>query len=245
MARDKSLLDILDSLFSQSKIIEYHGSRAVMKKYSYEPGLVKWLFIRLLSSPLKIYPFTLDPRERMEREVGFFTYKPGGVRTPRVYEENWEELYIIREYIEGDSLKGTSPPSSYAAVAAALAKIHSSRRALGDTKFTNFLINGDEVAVIDAEQAVETGNALHYSWDIVVLLSTLAASTIKENPPWSPRGLYERFDAFLDAYIAIYGSEPVALIRNNKRIKALLALLMPPPYSMYLQKAAGDKAGSP
>ncbi len=240
MREKKTLLDIIDKLLSQSRIIEYHGRRAVMKKYGYEPGLVKWLAITALNMPLRIYPFTLDPRQRMERETVFFTRRPGGVRVPRVLEENWEELYIIREYVEGEKIHGLSPPETYAALAETLARIHGSGYAMGDTKFTNFL-DSDGIIVIDAEQAVETMETVHYSWDILVILTTLTASALRGNPPWNPRRLVERFESFVEAYAAANGDEPLRVLVENKKLRAVAAVLLPPPYSGFIYNVIRDR----
>ncbi|MGC8675398.1 MAG: hypothetical protein ACP5SL_03275, partial [Fervidicoccus sp.] len=93
-----SFLWQLASFFEQSEVREENGKKIVVKNYIKPNGLIKWF---LLNIPIVwfFYQFTVDPLERMKREVNFFESYSGEVLVPKIIEKNFEKYYIKREYI--------------------------------------------------------------------------------------------------------------------------------------------------
>ncbi len=220
----------------QIEVIESNGRRIVKKKYSSEPGLVKWFIIKSLSLPLQIYPYTLSSRERMKREIEFFQEKPGGVYTPSVIEVDWENLVLYREYVDGEPMVPGITIDKIKCVADALYSIHSSGYCMGDSKHNNFLYAGDDrVYVIDAEQSTRCKRDYMKAWDLIVFITTIIyalgfAKGLKS--VCSAEEILCYIKNFIDKYVDRGGCQYVSEIDSNTRLKTLAQILLPPPYSI-------------
>ncbi|MCY0883928.1 MAG: DUF255 domain-containing protein, partial [Acidianus infernus] len=89
--------DVIKSLYLQSKLIKLEEKEYVIKCYSTSAG-IKWYFI---SSFFKSYPYASSTRERMNREIDFFTRKWDGIGTPKIIDMDYDTNCIMRDYIKG------------------------------------------------------------------------------------------------------------------------------------------------
>ncbi len=228
----KTLIDIIDEAVRQSKVIVEDNTKYVVKHYSVEPGIVKWFIIKSLSLPLQIYPYVTSPRERMAREISFFNKRPGGVYTPRVIDIDWNNHVIKREYIEGEIFDPKMKRVRYVELANTLSRIHRGGYALGDSKYTNFIFTGDgRVYVVDAEQATETSNSIHYSWDIIIFtVTTLYSYGLLRDI----ETIYNKLRIFYSSYTDYYGVDPIANIVEKVRLRTLFSILIPLPHNIQL-----------
>jgi tRNA A-37 threonylcarbamoyl transferase component Bud32 len=188
----------LDSLVAQSEVREEGGVRVVVKRFTKEVGLLKWLppavFLRAS------YPYALSPRERFGREVRFMTFQGWeGFRVPRVLSFDEEELVIVREYVDGRYLD-CGRVEDVARLGSVLAESHRKGFSLGDVKPTNFLVSGGSTYVIDAEQSTQFREELG-SWDIAVATFFIALLNVAR-----VREFGEYYAAFSEAYVGGGGS---------------------------------------
>lgn len=228
----KSLIDFIEDAIKQIHIVEENGKKYVIKYYSVEPGLVKWFIIKSLSLPLQIYPYVTNPKDRMSREIIFFNKRPGSIRAPRIIDVDWNNFLIKREYIEGEIFKPSANHVEYVELACIMAKIHRAGYALGDSKYTNFIVSRhSRIYIVDAEQAIETNNEIHYSWDLIVFTITILYSygVLKD-----PENLYNRLRSFYSSYIDYYSVDPVANIIDKIKLRTVFSILVPLPYNIQL-----------
>ncbi len=214
----------MDKLISQTEVIERNGRKLVVKKFTKEIGLIKWIPPAVIFRAT--YPFTLLAKERFRREVRFLTSPWVRFKTPKLIEAREEEPTIVREYVEGEILnyKKDSP-----LLAAALAEIHMKGWALGDVKPTNFIVSrGGELYVIDAEQAVDTGNTSHMSWDLM-LTAFFAAYTYF----FDLEGYRKVLRGFFKAYLSQGGQYSAVEEVGGFKFGGLI-FLMPLPHSYVL-----------
>ncbi len=208
----------VDLLLGQVDIIEWNGVKAVRKKFSSEIGFLKWLPPSIFYKAS--YPFTISPYERLRRELQFFSSGGKWYNVPKVYEIDEEEAVIIREFIDGNKLTYDLEISEV--LGKALAEIHSNGYALGDVKPSNFIINDNNIYVIDAEQAVMSDNNELFSWDLILTLLFASYKYVVEP------GEYKKFvkrliNSYLNSGGSILGVKSIFSIRNLS-----IALLIPP-----------------
>ena len=233
-------MDFLDDILKQTTIEERDGRKVVIKIYRKETGIVKWFIIKSLSLPLQLYPFTFMARERMRREIDFFQSRPGGVLTPEIYDVNWSELYIVREYVEGEWFNYKDKAEVYRDVAKTIARIHESGYALGDSKFTNFLRSSKGIYVVDAEQSIPSRDKNHMAWDLLVLLITLYHIVITNKPFIIPKEFLNKMKEFLKTYIEEYDLEPVEKVIKNVKLRTVIHVLLPPLQGYWFVKVFKD-----
>ena len=183
----------LDSLVAQSEVREEGGVRVVVKRFTKEVGLLKWIppavFLRAS------YPYALAPRERFSREIRFMRFQDwAGFRVPRILSVDEDELVVVREYVEGRYLD-CGRVEDVVRLGSVLAESHSKGFSLGDVKPTNFLVSGYSTYVIDAEQSTQFREELG-SWDIAVAAFFIAISNLVRVREFS-----EHYTAFSEAYI--------------------------------------------
>lgn len=220
--RLRGVLGEIDTLVSQSRVVETPYGRRVVKDYSRPMGVAKWV-LGLLPPASIHYPYETSALGRLLREERFYTRPPRGVRVPRVYEVDYRRTVMVKEYIEGTPL--SVPGEREAGVLGdALGRIHSQDYCLGDTKPSNFLKTREgQVAVIDAEQALTgCGDEEYKDWDTVLLMVFLYYAD-----PLTPPARYgDALSSLLDAYMRHrdFGR------RSLERVHSLL-LLLPPNYA--------------
>jgi len=227
---DIDILELLDSFSRQVDVVAIDSRKLVVKEYGSERGLVKWFIVNLSAIPIGVYPFALNPVNRMEREVGFLRGHTRGFLKPELYVVDYVGKRIVRSYVEGEKLSYHSKPEVFSEFGRSLSELHCSGWALGDTKISNFIYNGKGVYIVDAEQSLKTDSIEHYAWDLVVFLSTLGISCYS-NCAINPYFYEERVEGFLKGYLespCSRVSDAVGAVRNgNTRI--LLYLLVPFP----------------
>jgi len=209
----------LDKLVTQVEIKEEGGKKFVIKRFMKEVGFIKWIppAIAFRAS----YPFTLLPKVRFERELTFFRKKWEKFKTPKVMEANTKDLILIREYIEGDFLDYSNHLRH---LAIALAEIHSSDSALGDVKPTNFIISGNDLYIIDAEQSISTNKPHQKAWDLMLTAFFMAYSYFLD-----PVKYKEIIKALIKTYMDSGGNKEVVNQVGSFRFGGL-AMLMPLPH---------------
>jgi tRNA A-37 threonylcarbamoyl transferase component Bud32 len=229
-----SLFDYLDSFFSQSKPFEVNGFKYVLKNYTREAGIVKWMVVRSASSVFRVYPYVSDPFKRMEREVEFLRASLPGVQKPAIIIADWKGISIVREYVEGNIVSPLDP-ATYREVGRLLASIHSGGYALGDAKYYNFLAGEKSTYIIDGEQALHTDNPRHKAWDIGVFLITASYGFINAKSILQPKRYLNYVDEMLSSYrevnpdyMEVFSGFKSLLIRN------IATLLTPPPLNALL-----------
>lgn len=183
------------SLLDQTSTKLVNGNKIAIKKYTKPSGVIKWLILNFPPIPF-YYPLTLDPVERMRREVNFFNSDIKGVLCPKIYDVNWEKVYMEREYIEGRELSLESI-DDIIALGRTLSLIHSAGFCLGDTKPENFLVSHKGIYVIDAEQSLTNCFKRKYiGWDIMLATIFIFWS----NPLASPQDFATKFTALKQGY---------------------------------------------
>lgn len=232
------IIDFIDRLLSQSRIMEKNGVKVVIKKYDRESGFIKWITVKTASLMVPIYPYTFSPRERMRREVEFFTRRPGNVNVPKILEVNNDKLYIVREYVDGEVFSPTFKPDYWSLLAEALYRIHRDNYVMGDSKYTNFMIKDrSQVYVIDAEQAIYSEEEIHRAWDILVFLVTtyypLLMYTID---PWNHKGVRK----FIEGYANLGGVDTLDTLTSEIRLKTIANVLLPFPQGYLVFKTIRD-----
>ncbi len=216
----------IDKLISQAEVITFEGRKAIKKVFTSEVGIIKWLPLALLLRP--VYPFTLDPRERFKRELNFFNLGASGkwssFSTPRVLSVDENALTLIREYVEGDLIDYKENAKM---LAAALAEVHSKGYVLGDVKPTNFVV-GNELYIIDAEQATQSSSNDHRAWDLLLTTFFMSYLLIRDLPTFK-----EVLKDFLKGYLDSGGGEEA--VKQVASIKLTsLSLLIPLPHLVAL-----------
>ncbi|ACL10969.1 Mn2+-dependent serine/threonine protein kinase [Desulfurococcus amylolyticus 1221n] len=225
-----NILEVLDSLSRQTSVIMVGSKKLVVKEYGREVGLIKWFMVNLSSFSIKMYPFVLNPRNRMEREVAFLKTSTPGFSKPSLYIVDYIGKRIIRGYVEGEKLTYTMPVEVYRLLGELLGRLHCSNWAIGDTKISNFIHSGGEIYIIDAEQAIETRNVEHFIWDLIVLISTLAISCYT-NCILNQNTYLDRLQGFIKGYLGstCIPMETLSNIMLSDDVKILLYLLIPFP----------------
>ncbi len=209
----------LDKLVTQAEIKEEGGKKLVIKRFMKEVGFIKWIPPAIAFRAN--YPFTLLPKVRFERELNFFRTGWKEFRTPEIIEANTKDLIIVREYVEGKFLDYLNHLRH---LAVALAEIHSSDRALGDVKPTNFIVSGNDLYIIDAEQSITTGKLHHKAWDLMLTAFFMAYSYFLD-----PVKYKETIKAFIKTYMDSGGNKEVVNQVGSFRFGGL-AMLMPLPH---------------
>lgn len=184
------------------KVIEADGRKVVVKRYKSVLSYAKWL-VSLLPPVRLLYPFETDPLKRLNRELTFFTQPPPGVRTPGLVDVDMENLVLVREYVEG-AIPGSSPAHGEA-LGRTLGLVHQGGYCMGDTKSSNFLLAGDEIYVIDAEQATSgCASTMYKAWDVAFHLFT---HCLRMRTALVTVGADEYVSGFLRSYAEIAGPE--------------------------------------
>ncbi len=234
ITKASQLLDkvvIIDKVISQVEIMEVSGSKYVRKRYDKEVGIFKWLPPSLMLKEL--YPFTLNPKERLLREVAFFSSKWDVFNVPKVIRYDIEKLELIREYVDGKVISLRCYDEAEL-LGKAMAEIHSKDYALGDVKPTNFIIRNARLYVIDAEQSVSKATLNMKCWDLVCL--ALIASYMN----FFTINIFKNYMIkFLKNYVTC--SKCVEVLKHvYERYFNPLALLIPLPHIIILDNVIGE-----
>ncbi|MEM2006912.1 MAG: hypothetical protein QXG17_05520 [Sulfolobales archaeon] len=220
-------IENLDILIAQSEVRNLGETKVVVKRFTSEIGLLKWLPPAILLRAS--YPFALTPRERFKRETKFMDYSGWQrFRCPKIYSVDEEELVIMREYIDGVPLR-CDRLADVVILGRVLAEIHSKGFSMGDVKPTNFLISSGVPYVIDAEQSTPFRDELG-SWDIAVAAFFISLSSYVEVTKFR-----ELFDEFSKAYLQSGGSAESYCDLLSPR-NAVMMTFMPLPNTLILSE---------
>ncbi|MEM0061580.1 MAG: hypothetical protein QW726_06600, partial [Fervidicoccaceae archaeon] len=72
----------ISSLLDQTSFKIVDGKKLAVKNYTKPSGIIKWLLLNFPPIPF-YYPLTLDPAERMRREIDFFSHEAEGFLIPK------------------------------------------------------------------------------------------------------------------------------------------------------------------
>ncbi|MDT7875535.1 lipopolysaccharide core heptose(II) kinase RfaY [Sulfolobaceae archaeon RB850M] len=172
------LEDFFKHIYIQTKIVRVDDRQIVMKCYNSSSSF-KWYFI----SPLfRNYPYTSDPKERMDRELDFFTYRWSKINVPKVIDFDYDNLCLYREFIEGNEI---IDEDQFEKLGESIRYIHDNNYVLGDTKLENFIVKEGKISVIDAEQAIRSNNNSYMAWDLLVLFFSLSYNYLNDPKKFS------------------------------------------------------------
>ncbi len=195
-------------VFSQIKVVNYGDTKKVLKRYN-SINSKKWLLSPLFQI---VYPFATLSKSRLERELEFLNSN-NQIKKPKVYGFNLEKKELYREYINGKSAYCDGSK-----IGELLYEIHREGYCLGDSKLDNFVFDGDNTYIIDAEQAMKTRNKRYMYWDISLLILSAAYYNYSD---------INGFKSFLEGFSNNYKYWKEYCKRSLKGLYSLLFLLMP------------------
>ncbi|MEM4717302.1 MAG: hypothetical protein QXE81_00895 [Desulfurococcaceae archaeon] len=233
-------VELVDSISKQTRVIIVGKDIFIVKNYASEIGLMKWYIIALSNLTIKVYPFTQDPLERMDREAKFYKAHVKCIMKPEFYIVDYTNLKLIRNFIKGRTYSYTAPLGVHYEIGKCLGKCHEEGWVFGDTKVTNFVFSDTGVYIIDAEQAIEKYDSRYAAWDILVLISTLS-TTGYFKALLDEHGFYRVISEILNGYKE--GNRRFWEVFANFRIsefKLLTYFLVPFPYNYYLSRKLSD-----
>ena len=218
----KNFRFFIGQITSQVVIKREDGVPVVLKCYETGSSL-KWFIL----SPMfrTSYPYVVSPLERMRRELDFFFNDWETFRVPRVIDFDLKKKCVKREYLDARPLER---PEDFELVGVALNEIHGKGYLMGDTKPQNYLIKGDTIYVIDAEQVIRCNSLRLRAWDLVVLFFFTSYLFINS---------YERFKEAVDYFKKGYPkiNDIVHYIFDYHNL-GLLSMI-PAPFLMHLRRS--------
>ncbi|NAY89589.1 MAG: hypothetical protein GU347_02585 [Desulfurococcales archaeon] len=183
------------SFLDQTSIKITDGGKIAVKKYTKPSGIIKWLILNFPPIPL-YYPLTLDPFERMKREVTFFSTSIDGISVPKIYKVDWDNALLEREYVDGKILSLESE-EEIILYGRGLSYIHGYGACLGDTKPQNYLTEDDDIYIIDAEQSLFNCSKKRYmGWDLALSILFIFWA----DPFVGPQEFSAKFSSFKRGY---------------------------------------------
>ncbi len=209
-------------VLSQVKVLDYTGTKRVLKKYN-GTNSTKWLPFPLM---WLFYPFAVSSKSRLERELEFLN-ADNRIKKPKVYEFSIEKKELYREYVQG---KLTYCDGSK--IGKLMSDIHKEGYSLGDSKLDNFICNEGGAYIIDAEQAVRTKSKRYMYWDISLLILSSAYYNYSN---------INGFKSFLQGFSNNYEYWEEYRKKSIKGLYSLLFLLMPVQHFQALTSAAYDR----
>lgn len=234
-----SLVNVLSTLSKQSRLAVINGKMYVVKDYASEIGLLKWYIITLSNIAVRIYPFKLEPAERLEREVSFMRKASKCFHRPELLLVDYGRMRIVREFVKGEVYSYNAPGSTHFELGRSMGLCHESGWVLGDTKISNFVYQGNKVYIVDAEQAINEYSPEYAAWDLLVLASTLFMEGYVKalNIDMSGRVV----DFILKGYLE-GNKDGINVLKTLKTsdFKALLYLLVPFPLNYLFAKKAEE-----
>ncbi len=215
--------EFLRGVSAQSKVVKVEDGKYVRKCYGSSVSL-KWYFI---VSIFKSYPFVGDPRERMGREIEFFTYNWSEVKVPKIVDFDYDEACLLREFVDG---RTPTSAEDVKKIGRALRHIHDSGFVMGDTKVENFLVN-DYVYVIDAEQSIRSDSEEYKGWDLAVFLLFLSYKFLYD---------LKGFENSVKSFLLAYEPDKKELLSINGLKNVALLSLFPPMQLTVVKKVIGE-----
>jgi len=195
----------LAGVLNEVYLVAVGSERLVAKRFTDWHGF-KWFTLNLVSLGSKL--FAVSGKARMTNEYGINRYLAAkGLKVPDVIHVGVKDRLLLRTYVSGTSLAEfavqTTSRSSLTKeqyriaerLGETLAAIHKVGVSVGDSKPENFVSVGDEIYVIDLEQAGRRGD---YAWDVAELLFYTGHYSVTPAPS---RGLAEVVHAFIRGYL--------------------------------------------
>ncbi|MEM0249425.1 MAG: serine/threonine protein kinase, partial [Desulfurococcaceae archaeon] len=234
-----NLVNVLDTLSKQSRLVVVDGKMYVVKDYASEIGLLKWYIVTLSNIAMGIYPFKFEPVERLKREVSFMRRAFKCFHRPELLLVDYGRVKIVREFVKGKVYNYNAPCSVHFELGRGMGSCHESGWVLGDTKISNFVYQGDRVYIVDAEQAINEYNPEYAAWDLLVLASTLFMEGYVKALNTDMSGRVIEF--ILKGYLEGNGDGiNVLKTLRTSDFKALLYLLVPFPLNYLFAKKAEE-----
>ncbi|MEM4601820.1 MAG: hypothetical protein QW808_02860, partial [Desulfurococcaceae archaeon] len=97
-----SLVNIIDYISKQSKILMINNNAYLIKNYASELGILKWFMVVLPNFAIRKYPLRPEPIERLKREVSFMRKADSCFNRPEILLVDYARLTLVREFIKGE-----------------------------------------------------------------------------------------------------------------------------------------------
>ncbi|MCE4604478.1 MAG: hypothetical protein F7B20_05890 [Aeropyrum sp.] len=214
-------------MITSSLICECGHGRAVIKDYT--KRLFKWV-VTIPYSP--VYRYIYSSVGRLENELEWYNVLKDRFSIPRFLAYCTKpKARLLREYVDGSPLANTEAPKAWSLAGARLASLHEELGvALGDPNPGNFIYDGEDLWLVDLEQA-SAFTSERAAWDILVFASTaLVLSSLNR---------YNLVQAALRAYRESLSDEMWSSIKRALmvwRIMVLNPLLAIPVYNIRLMR---------
>jgi tRNA A-37 threonylcarbamoyl transferase component Bud32 len=235
----------LAGVLNEVYLVTVGNERFVAKRFTDWHGF-KWFTLNLVSLGSKL--FVVSGKERMNNEYGINRYLVRkGVKAPQIIHAWVKDRLMLKSFVSGESLahyaaqvsvQSSLTKSQYRIsehLGETVAKVHDVGVSIGDSKPENFVALGDDIYVIDLEQAGKRGE---YAWDLAELLFYAGHYSMSPTPS---RGLVEAVQAFIRGYLR--NGDPDDLRKAaGLRYSKVFSLWTPAPIimeiSQQLRKAA-------
>jgi len=222
----------LGNVLNEVYLITAGNERLVAKKFT-EWQSFKWFTLGLVSLGTRL--FSVSGKARLENEYAINRFlSKRGVLVPEILHVSLPDRVLVERYIDGSSLVGlvkkavsskSISETDYVAVSkvgSALAKMHASGVAMGDTKPENFQHSVDnEVYSLDLEQAGKSGDK---AWDVAEFLYYSGHYVF---PTLPSEGFREYVQAFIHGYRE-RGDEKVLKTAAGAKYSRVFSLWTPP-----------------
>jgi len=196
----------LASVLNEVYLVSAGEEKLVAKKFTDWHGF-KWFTLNLVALGTKI--FSLAGKTRLANEYGMNRLlSENEIPVPNIIHVSIPDRMLFEKYIEGKQIvelvKETVMSSNLSPqqkkvirdVGASMARIHSLRVGIGDTKPENFVLGADQkVYALDLEQAKKAGDA---AWDIAEFLYYSGHYGVGASG-----GLHEFVRSFIEGYSLI------------------------------------------
>ncbi|MEM0097790.1 MAG: hypothetical protein QXY52_05910 [Conexivisphaerales archaeon] len=153
-----------------------NGKKYIIKRFTGSKHL-KWYFLGMIGRPIKL--FDISPIQRMYNEYrGTVELERIGFNIPRIEAISIKRPAVIKEYIEGETVlhwikvffKSGSHGEIITRTGKLLRRLHDKGAVLGDSKPENFLVNKNDIYLIDLEQSKFNASVQDKGWDVAEFL---------------------------------------------------------------------------
>jgi len=229
------LAGVLNEVF----LVTTGKERFVAKKFTDWHGF-KWFTLNLVSFGSKF--FAVSGKARMSNEYGVNRYlAKKGLKVPQIMHVGLKERLLLESYISGtplvDAMTRITAQATLSrsqnrlaeSLGETLARIHGVGVSIGDSKPENFVASGEDLYVVDLEQA---GKREDYAWDIAELLFYAGHYSSSSTPT---RALTEMVQAFIQGYLRKGDATELKGAAGVKYVK-VFSLWTPAPIILEISK---------
>ncbi|OWJ55149.1 phosphotransferase [Pyrodictium delaneyi] len=210
-------------MIRSAKTVEIGGFRpAVVKRYT-DITAVKWLAAAIASLPLPRPRLRALARLNAEYYYNRFLAERG-FHVPEPILIDPRRRQAAYSYIEGEDLiamlQKESTPEPYRELGVTLARLHAAGIALWDSNPSNFVYDGENLYIVDLEQARDLRNMQDAAWDIAVACYYSLLYTPQSGP--------ERASLIASGYLEAGGRSEVLIEAAKHKYMAPFLAVVPP-----------------